>query len=120
MNLAMSRELRAEKSAHPGLTVQEIAKQTGVPVGTLNRVFAKDASQVRDINVTVIAALAKVFDMTPAELVQRAERRAKRMAARMSVESSTTNVIDFEQRRLRGEEDTAADDFDPGADAPED
>ena len=118
MNLAMSRELRAEKNAHPGLTVQKIAKMTGIPVGTLNRVFAKDKSQIRDINVTVIAALAKVFDLTPAELMERAEQRAERMARRMSGESATNNVIDFEAKRQQGEP-MAAHPFEPEADQPE-
>lgn len=97
MNLAMSRQLRAEKNAHPELTVAVIADRTGISVGTLNRVFAKDESSIRDINISVIVALAEVFGLTAEELVEAAVRRAERMSA--AAGKNNVTEVDFDKRR---------------------
>lgn len=82
LELAIWEELAALRGPRrKELTAVELSRRTGISGGTINRLFSPDPSQVRAISVEQVEVLAAVFDLTPAELVRRAERRLKPMSA---------------------------------------
>lgn len=93
INRAMAAEIKAERVAQD-LTIKDLAKASGVPEGTLNRMTSKD---IRDINITQMALIAEALGMTLVELVSRAEARAARISAS---EARVTNVTPLRRKRL--------------------
>lgn len=82
LELAIWEELAALRGPRrKELTAAELARRTGISGGTINRLFSPDPSQVRAINVEQVALLAEVFNLTPGELVARAEKRVDAMSA---------------------------------------
>lgn len=93
INRAMAAEIKAERVAQD-MTIKDLAKASGVPEGTLNRMTSKD---IRDINITQMALIAEALGMTLVELVSRAEARAARISAS---EARVTNVTPLRQKKL--------------------
>ena len=121
MNRATAAEIKAERMAQ-GIDNAKLAELSGVPVATLNRISSK--LDLRDINVSQLAAIAGALKVPTAELIHRAEKRAQRLAEEMSVVEGE-NVLAFPKPKTAAEfdayeGDSAAHEFDPEADAPED
>lgn len=93
INRAMAAEIKAERVAQD-MTIKDLAKASGVPEGTLNRMTSKD---IRDINITQMALIAEALGMSLADLVTRAEARAERISAS---EARVTNVLPLRKRNL--------------------
>lgn len=94
INIAMARQLRAERAAHPEMTMADISALSGVSIGTLNRILGKDEASIRDVNISVIVNLARAFDVSAEELVEAAVRRADR--AMSEADSNIPTDEDFE------------------------
>lgn len=77
MNAAVAAVLRGEReSAH--ITYEELGKRTGISPRTLKRLMS---SVERDIDVNVLASLGEAFNMTPAQVMERAEEWQRRQGA---------------------------------------
>lgn len=87
----MAAEIKAERVAQD-MTIKGLAEKSGVPEGTLNRMTSKD---IRDINITQMSLIAGALGLDLAELVKRAEARARRLA--MS-EATGTNVTQLRSK----------------------
>lgn len=75
LNRAMGAQIAAEKAAlRPKKSVRELIVETGLSESTINRILSEAP---RDIHVTAIARFARVFGITPQELVRRAVERAE-------------------------------------------
>lgn len=81
LNGAVAAELRAEKAAQ-NLTNQDIADSSGIPVVSVQRYLAP----TREIDVTVLGRLAVALGKTAAEVVEAAEVRLARQAAKVDVQ----------------------------------
>ena len=118
MNLAMAAQIRAERAGHRGrITVKELALQSGIAYGTLNRILSGE----RDINVTQIARIAAALDTTPEKLVAGAvdrmggldalvsEVRSKNVTPLRPVEDFTLEELDKEQYAATSDEEAETD-----------
>jgi transcriptional regulator with XRE-family HTH domain len=76
INAALAAELRAAK-AILNITQQRLSDESGIPMRTLTRVLAGD----RDIDVRQLGALAGPLGVSPADLIERATKRAENLAA---------------------------------------
>jgi transcriptional regulator with XRE-family HTH domain len=102
INQAMAAELRAERAKTIGLTVELLAKRSGVSFGTLRRIL----NGTVDIAVPDLAALAAVFGVSPQELMKRAVENAggyEVLPGAVS-EDAAHNVTDFPKRPTTAEE----------------
>lgn len=117
INRAMAAEIKGARVA-AGLTTEQLAEATGISVPTLNRMSSRD---IRDINITQMAAIAEAVKVPLVELIERAERRATDMSV-----AAANNVSKIHPREMTADQldsyrgDKAADGFDEEADAPED
>lgn len=74
----MNRAIRELEANYQG-TRAALAEATGISISTLNRIAGNDDLALRDINVSQIFALAREFNTTAAELVQRALYHAEKI-----------------------------------------
>lgn len=77
INAAVAATLNGERVA-AGLTFDELAARTGISKRTLMRLLS---TVERDIDVNVLAAIADVFGLTPAQTIARAEEWQRRQGA---------------------------------------
>lgn len=92
--------LNGERAAAK-LSFDELATRTGISRRTLMRLLS---SVERDIDINVLAAIAQVFNMTPAEAVARGEEWQLRNSPE-DLGEDLGNLI-RERRRGRPETDT--------------
>jgi transcriptional regulator with XRE-family HTH domain len=71
LNKAMAAELRAERAV-TGKTFAAIEAGTGIPERTLMRIFKGE----RDLRASHLILLTAALDITPADFIARAEKRA--------------------------------------------
>lgn len=76
MNQAVAKAVAAER-AIAGLTVRELSTRADIPLSTLMRILGAE----REIKVTQLMQLATAFDVTPADLVMRAQEIRERAEA---------------------------------------
>lgn len=74
-NAAVAAQIRAERAA-AGLTLDQLAEKSGIPKRTLIRLINAE----RAIDVAHLAAVAEVFDLSLAELLDRARSRVVTVA----------------------------------------
>lgn len=113
INRAMAAEIKGARIA-AGLSVEALSEQSGLTVGTLNRMSSKD---VRDINITQMHLIAKAVGVPLAELVQRAEANAARKVGAMSDGGADND--DHEAAYRKGDLDLAAQQRDAESDLDE-
>lgn len=77
MNEATAKAIAAER-AIAGITVRELAKRSGIPESSLNRVLGAQ----RDIKVNQIHKLAEVLGVYPHEIIEHAENLMDREQSR--------------------------------------
>ncbi|MDN4616452.1 helix-turn-helix transcriptional regulator [Leifsonia sp. F6_8S_P_1B] len=91
---ALAAEIRAERAAS-GLTQAQLADKAGINYETLKLLL----KGTRPINISQIVQLAQAFDISPADLVERAMDRASRMSDG-STTPSTENKSDVDPRGM--------------------
>jgi transcriptional regulator with XRE-family HTH domain len=79
INEAVAAELKAAHTAE-GLTRKQLSAATGIPMVSLERFL----NAKRDINVRILGLIAAASNADPAEIMERATRRAARLAAAAS------------------------------------
>ena len=89
INRAVAAQIKGARVA-AGLTIEELSRLTDIPVGTLNRMSSKD---IRDINVTQLAAISRAVKVPVGELMRRAEEMAGNADSFVSEASDTPNDI---------------------------
>ena len=72
----MAAQLRAEAAAAK-LSDKALAQKAGLQYSSLRRWLGKEPGNERNIDVAVLAELAKALGLTPLEVVRRAEERMK-------------------------------------------
>lgn len=108
LNAAVAATLNGERTA-AGLTHDDLAELSGVNKRTLMRLLKAQ----RDIDVNVMAALAAVFNLTPAELLAKAEdwqRRTDPEAAREAAGTRETVRRLVEEGRVIARREDEGDD----------
>lgn len=81
INREMGRTIARERAGIVGMTAVRLAEESGITLGTINRILSKDP---RDINITQITWIAAALGTTPQELVAEAVRRAGGLGAIMA------------------------------------
>lgn len=76
LNAAVAAQLRAEAAAAK-LSDKALAQKAGLQYSSLRRWLGKEPGNERNIDVAVLAELAKALGLTPLEVVRRAEERMK-------------------------------------------
>ncbi len=66
--------MRGERAAK-GLSLEQVADRSGIPVVSVQRYIAGK----RAIDVAILAALAEALELSPRELIEAAESRLSRM-----------------------------------------
>lgn len=96
----MAAEIRAERAA-AGYTQEELSKFSGVSLSTLKRIL----NGAIDINVADLSAIADALStglperVTPAELMERAVKRAGGYDMLLMSDDGVTNVIELKAKR---------------------
>lgn len=103
INEAVAAELKAAHTAE-GLSRKQLAAKTGIPMVSLERFL----NAKRDISVRTLGLIADASNIDPAEIMERAQKRARRLAS----EASATNVTKFPPLNA---EDTGEIEMYPGA-----
>jgi transcriptional regulator with XRE-family HTH domain len=80
MNEAMAKAIAAER-AISGMTVKQLAEQSGIPERTLHRMLLAE----RDIKIDQLAMVADAFEVAPHYLMARAEEIRDRTGAQQTV-----------------------------------
>ena len=90
MNEATAKAIAAER-AIAGITVRELAKRSGIPESSLNRVLGAQ----RDIKVNQIHKLAEVLGVYPHEIIEHAENLMDREQSRRPAPADDAVVVTF-------------------------
>lgn len=88
MNEATAKAIAAER-AIAGITVRELAKRSGIPESSLNRVLGAQ----RDIKVNQIHKLAEVLGVYPHEIIEHAENLMDREQSRRPTPSPADDGV---------------------------